>query len=52
MISGTINNKADRIWTDLRANWITNPLTVIEQPTYLVFICSLGEKELEALFGE
>jgi type I restriction enzyme M protein len=57
MITGEIRNKVDRIWTDMWAGGITNPLTVIEQLTYLMFIRSLDEKELEneqveALSGE
>ncbi|MCD8015530.1 MAG: type I restriction-modification system subunit M [Lachnospiraceae bacterium] len=47
MITGVIKNKIDRIWTDIWAGGITNPLTVIEQLTYLMFIRSLDEKELE-----
>lgn len=57
MITGEIRNKVDKIWTDMWAGGITNPLTVIEQLTYLMFIRSLDEKELEnesfeALSGE
>jgi len=57
MITGEIKNKIDKIWTDIWAGGITNPLTVIEQLTYLIFIRSLDEKELEkeqfeALTGE
>lgn len=57
MITGEIRNKVDKIWTDIWAGGITNPLTVIEQFTYLMFIRSLDEKELEsesfeALTGE
>ena len=48
MITGAIKNKIDKIWTDIWAGGITNPLTVIEQLTYLMFIRSLDEKELEA----
>jgi len=48
MITGVIKNKIDKIWTDIWAGGITNPLTVIEQLTYLMFIRSLDEKELEA----
>lgn len=48
MITGVIKNKVDKIWTDIWAGGITNPLTVIEQLTYLMFIRSLDEKELEA----
>ena len=47
MITGLSKNKADKIWTDIWAGGITNHLTVIEQLTYLMFICSLDEKELE-----
>ena len=47
MITGQIKNKVDKIWTDIWAGGITNPLTVIEQLTYLMFIRSLDEKELE-----
>ena len=48
MLTGEIRNKVDKIWTDLWAGGITNPLTVIEQLTYLMFIRSLDEKDLEA----
>ena len=48
MITGVIKNKVDKIWTDIWAGGITNPITVIEQLTYLMFIRSLDEKELEA----
>ena len=47
MVTGVIKNKIDKIWTDIWAGGITNPLTVIEQITYLMFIRSLDEKELE-----
>ncbi|WP_246469437.1 type I restriction-modification system subunit M N-terminal domain-containing protein [Cohnella nanjingensis] len=57
MLTGEIRNKVDKIWTNIWAGGITNPLTVIEQLTYLMFIRSLDEKELEnesieALGGE
>jgi type I restriction enzyme M protein len=57
MLTGEVRNKVDKIWTDIWAGGITNPLTVIEQITYLMFIRSLDEKELEsesfeALSGE
>ena len=48
MITGAIRNKVDKIWLDIFAGGITNPLTIIEQLTYLMFIRSLDEKELEA----
>lgn len=47
MLTGEVRNKVDKIWTDIWAGGITNPLTVIEQLTYLMFIRSLDEKELE-----
>lgn len=47
MITGTIKNKVDKIWLDIFAGGMTNPLTVIEQLTYLMFIRSLDEKEQE-----
>ena len=47
MITGVIKNKIDKIWTDIWAGGITNPLTVIEQLTYLMFIRSLDEKEID-----
>ncbi len=48
MITGEIRNKIDKIWTDIWAGGITNPLTVIEQLSYLMFIRSLDEKEIES----
>lgn len=47
MITGVVKNKVDKIWDDIAAGGITNPITVIEQLTYLMFIRSLDEKELE-----
>ena len=47
MITGAIKNKIDKIWTDIWAGGITQPLTVIEQLTYLMFIRALDEKEIE-----
>ena len=47
MVTSELKNKIDKIWTDIWAKGITNPLTVVEQLTYLMFIRSLDEKELE-----
>lgn len=47
MLTGDIRNKIDKIWSEIWAGGISNPLTVIEQLTYLMFIRSLDEKELE-----
>ena len=38
MITGAIKNKVDKNWTDIWAGGITNPLTVNDQRTYLMFI--------------
>lgn len=46
MITGAVRNKVDKIWTDIWAGGITNPLTVIEQLTYLMFIRQLDVEEL------
>jgi type I restriction enzyme M protein len=48
MLTGEVRNKVDKIWTDIWAGGLTNPLTVIEQLTYLMFIRALDDKELEA----
>lgn len=50
MITGEIKNKVDKIWTDIWSSGLTNPMYVIEQITYLMFIRSLDEKELEQEF--
>lgn len=49
MITDAIKNKVDIIWADIWAGGITNPLTVIEQLTYLMFIRSPDEKKLETV---
>jgi len=43
MITGEIKNKVDRIWEVFWTGGITNPLSVIEQLTYLLFIKGLDE---------
>lgn len=54
MITGDIKNKVDRIWETFWTGGITNPLDVIEQFTYLLFIKQLDDvettKENEANF--
>ena len=47
MITGTVKNKVDKIWLDIFAAGMANPLTVIEQLTYLIFIRALDEREKE-----
>ena len=46
MLTGEVKNRVDRIWEIFWTGGITNPLTVIEQFTYLIFIKSLDEKQL------
>jgi len=54
MITGDLRNKVDRIWETFWTGGITNPLDVIEQFTYLIFIKQLDDiettKENEANF--
>lgn len=46
MITGAVKGKVDAIWQKMWEGGITNPLEVISQLTYLMFIRSLDEKEL------
>lgn len=48
MITGTIKNKIDKTWKDIWASGLTQPITVIEQITYLMFIRSLDQKDIDA----
>lgn len=43
MINGDIRNQVDRIWNVFWSGGISNPLEVIEQMTYLLFIKRLDE---------
>jgi type I restriction enzyme M protein len=45
MITGEIRSKVDKIWETFWTGGITNPLTVIEQFTYLLFIKGLDDQE-------
>ena len=45
MITGELRSKVDKIWETFWTGGITNPLEVIEQFTYLLFIKGLDEKE-------
>lgn len=47
MLTGEIRNQVDRIWDQCWSGGISNPLTVIEQLTYLLFMRRLDE--LQAL---
>ncbi len=43
MITGELKSKIDRIWDTMWSGGISNPLSVIEQLTYLLFIKRLDE---------
>lgn len=45
MITGELRGKVDRIWESFWTGGITNPLTVIEQFTYLLYIKGLDDRE-------
>lgn len=45
MITGELKNKVDGIWDVFWAGGLTNPLDVIEQITYLMFIHDLDETD-------
>ncbi|WP_428910701.1 type I restriction-modification system subunit M [Niallia sp. Krafla_26] len=45
MITGEIKNKVDKVWETFWTGGITNPLTVIEQFTYLLYIKTLDDNE-------
>ncbi|BAY82141.1 type I restriction enzyme M protein [Calothrix parasitica NIES-267] len=46
MITGEIKYKIDRLWTTFWNNGISNPLSMIEQISYLLFIKRLDDLEL------
>lgn len=46
MITGTLKSQVDKIWEAFWTGGISNPLSVIEQFTYLLFIRRLDERQL------
>ena len=46
MITGELRSQVDKIWEAFWSGGIANPLTVIEQFTYLLFIRRLDERQL------
>ncbi|HRG00814.1 MAG TPA: class I SAM-dependent DNA methyltransferase [Bacteroidia bacterium] len=48
MITGELKTQVDKIWESFWTGGVSNPLTVIEQFTYLLFIRRLDEIELLA----
>ena len=45
MITGEIKNKVDRMWEYFWTGGLTNPVDVIEQLTYLIFMKRLDQEE-------
>lgn len=45
MIVGDLRNKVDSIWNTIWTGGITNPITAVEQITYLMFIKLLDDIE-------
>lgn len=45
MITGEIRSQVDKVWEAFWTGGISNPLTVIEQFTYLIFIRRLDERQ-------
>lgn len=45
MITGEIKNKIDQIWDTFFVAGITNPITVLEQMTYIFFMKMLDDKQ-------
>ena len=43
MLTGELRNKVDKIWNDFWTGGISNPLSVMEQMSYLLFIKRLDE---------
>jgi len=46
MITGELKSQIDKIWNDFWTGGISNPLTVIEQFTYLIFLKQLDDKQI------
>ena len=47
MITGELKNQVDKIWEAFWTGGISNPISVIEQFTYLLFIRRLDEEQLK-----
>lgn len=47
MITGELKNKIDALWDIFAAGGLTNPLDVIEQITYLMFIRDLDDADIK-----
>ncbi len=49
MITGTLKSKVDKVWDAFWSGGVTNPLTVIEQISYLLFIRRLDDMHTQKL---
>ena len=49
MLTGEIRSQIDSIWNDFWSGGVSNPLSVIEQITYLLFIKRLDELQTVSL---
>ena len=47
MITGELKNKIDRIWEYFWTAGITNPMTVLEQLTYILYMKMLDDKQIQ-----
>lgn len=47
MITGELKSQIDRVWEAFWTGGLSNPLTVIEQMTYLLFIRRLDELQTQ-----
>ena len=45
MITGELKSKIDAVWNDFWSGGISNPLEVMDQLTYLLFIKGLDERQ-------
>ena len=48
MITGTLKSQIDSVWDDFWSGGISNPLEVMEQLTYLLFVRALDEEQTRA----
>lgn len=48
MITGELKSKVDKIWDTMWAGGVTNPMTVLEQITYIMFMKLLDDNQLKA----
>jgi len=46
MITGELKSKVDKLWETFWSNGVSNPISVIEQISYLLFIKRLDDLEL------